>query len=325
MGENNGMIMRFMDEIASTDADVLHNAKLVTWPDGRHTLHVCSRAIYKAEGWEERGPHRRSAPPITDEEAYESAEREGRYLDNGQIPPREAESVQRSIRRAKTNLRTLCRANRFTFFVTFTLDAGKVDRYNDSEVLRKLNNWLRNTAARSGLAYVLVPERHKDGAVHFHGLINDALEAVDSGTIIPATGGRPVRPRSDRKREALLAAGGHVVYNLPQWRYGFTTAIRLYGNYDRAVGYVSKYIGKAMGGAGTLQDAKIGGRWVYSGGPLQRPSETLLDVDFEKAAELYHGYEYTVKATGDVFHVAEMEGTNGNEKDGTERAAANPA
>lgn len=319
MGDYNGKIYReVLDELASTKEDVYHNAKLVQWPDGTHTLHVCSRAIYKAEGFEARERSCKAAPPISDEEAYEQAEREGRYLDDGQIPPSEAESVLRSIRRAKANLRKLCRANRFGYFVTFTLDPEKVDRYNDASVLRKLNNWLRNAAAREGLAYVLVPERHQDGAIHFHGLINEALEVVDSGTIIPAAGGRPVKPRSDRKREALLAAGGHIVYNLPQWRYGFTTAIRLYGSYDAAVGYVTKYIGKAMGSHTTLQEAKIGGRWVYSGGPLKRPTSKLLDVDFEAATAVYNGYEYQVKATGDIFHVAELEEIIGNEKERTD-------
>jgi hypothetical protein len=220
----------------------------------------------------------------------------------------------------------LCRANAFTWFITLTLSPEKVNRYDDRDNLRRLTNWLRNTAAREGLAYVLVPERHQDGALHFHGLINDALELDRSGTFIPPEGGRPRMPRSKRQRAEWIAAGAHEVFNLPQWRFGFSTAIKLYGDRDAAINYVCKYIGKAMEGTTGAPAAKIGGRWVYSGGPLKRPAQTLLDVDFEEAQQGMGGYEYTVKATGDRYIITELEGhDNGNEKDRTDGGAANPA
>jgi hypothetical protein len=151
-----------------------------------------------------------------------------------------------------------------------------------------------------------VPERHKDGALHFHGLINDALRVEDSGTIIPASGGRPVRPPSDEAMEQMLKDGGKLVYNLPQWGYGFTTAIRLYGDYSGAINYTLKYIGKDLDPARGVPQ-KIGGRWFYSGGPLQEPELHLLDLDFLQASEEYEGADFTVEATGDRYHVAELE------------------
>lgn len=90
----------------------------------------------------------------------------------------------------------------------------KVDRYDASAVTRKLNSWLDNQVRRKGLAYVLVAERHKDGAVHFHGFFNDALPVVDSGTL-SIGGGKPRKPRSARERARWLEQGAHVVYNLP--------------------------------------------------------------------------------------------------------------
>ena len=83
---------------------------------------------------------------------------------------------------------------------TLTLDPARVNRYDVREVTRHLNHWLDNQVRRKGLAYVLVPERHKDGAIHFHGFFNDALEARDSGTVSLPGQKAPRRPRSARQR-----------------------------------------------------------------------------------------------------------------------------
>ena len=62
--------------------------------------------------------------------------------------------------------------NDWDFFVTITFDGNKVDRYNAPAVLRKLQNALKDFRRfyDCDFAYVLVPERHADGAIHFHGL-----------------------------------------------------------------------------------------------------------------------------------------------------------
>ncbi len=90
-----------------------------------------------------------------------------------------------------------------------------------------------NQVRRRGLLYVLVPELHADGAVHFHGFFNGALPVVDSGTL--DTGGKPRKPRSAAERARLIDSGAHIVYNLPAWTLGFTTAIELYGDYEAAL------------------------------------------------------------------------------------------
>lgn len=137
--------------------------------------------------------------------------------------------------------------------MTLTLDAAKINRYDSREILRHLNRWLDNNVRRKGLKYVLVPEHHKDGAIHFHGFFNDTLKAVDSG-------------HKDRQ--------GHTVFNLPGWGWGFSTAIELYGERAAAVAYICKYISKAQ--------EKIGGRWYYSGGDLRRPDVVWCDVDYSQ-------------------------------------------
>lgn len=176
-------------------------------------------------------------------------------------------------------MRELALANDLGLFVTLTLDGSVIDRYDMAAITKRLNVWLDNQVRRRGLAYVLVPERHKDGAIHFHGLFNDALEVVDSG-------------HTDKE--------GHTIYNLPRWSLGFTTAIRLYGDREKAIGYVTKYIGK--------QGEKPGGRWYYSGGALCRPEVTYCDMDMETAAAQPGAYSFTIPEANAAFTMFRIEG-----------------
>lgn len=165
----------------------------------------------------------------------------------------EGADMERSMRRARAKLRRLALANDFEYFVTLTLDPAKIDRYDGAAVTKALGRWCDNMVRRHGLRYILVPERHKDGAFHFHGFFaGKGLEVVDSGIFFD---GRPV-------------------YNLPQWTLGFTTAQRLYGDYHAAVGYCCKYIGKQAG-------ERPLGRWYYSGGALAEPQKEYIEVDYQ--------------------------------------------
>ena len=175
--------------------------------------------------------------------------------------------------------------------MTLTLDPAKVDRYDVSAITKKLRVWADNAVRRRGLKYILVPELHRDGAVHFHGFFNDALEAVDSGTM--TNGGRPRRPRSCSERDRLEADGWHVVYNLPAWTLGFTTAIELYGEKRKAVAYVLKYISKAAATTG-----RIGGRWYYSGGELRRPVVTYGELTADDIVRLQDSWSVPLENLG---------------------------
>ena len=273
-------------------SQVLHTARVKAYPSGRTEVLCCDRPIFREAGTEKSGWKRpRPARRRTREEG-----------------PKAPADLDRAVRRARAQVRDIALCTPFRWFVTLTLDAAKVDRYNMAEITRKLNHWLDNQVRRRGLAYVLVPERHKDGAVHFHGFFNDALEAVDSGTISRPGRKSPQRPRSARQRAEWLEAGGHIVYNLPGWSWGFTTAIALYGDYEAAVSYVCKYIGKDMepgaspnGDGPELQPAKIGGRWYYSGGKLGRPEVTYCDLGFRESLEEPGAYRFDLPQAGLSF------------------------
>lgn len=249
--------------------DLLANAIVYTYPCGNKDIICASDKVFVPEGYENAEdyarPGRKGPAPAKREKGKKS----------------EGEDRERSMRRARANLRRLALSNGFSYFVTLTLDGSKIDRWDGAAITKALSQWCDNMVRRHGLRYVLVPERHKDGAFHFHGFFaGDGLEVVDSGTIDMDGWKHPRRPRSEAQRAEWLAAGGRIVYNLPQWTLGFTTAIELYGTYSAAVGYICKYIGK--------QDAERPlGRWYYSGGALAKPEKVYAALDFRGLAEDY--------------------------------------
>ena len=275
------------------ERSVYFTGRLKSYPHaGIWELMAASRPIFRRPGFEPAREARYQGGASRPErsEDRENPER-GKDL-TGADPERVKANVKRAVRRAKIALRDYALSTDMKYFVTLTLDQTKVNRYDVDQIVRRMSQWCSNQVKRRGLAYVLVPERHKDGAIHFHGFFNAALEAVDSGTVIPPEGGRPRRPRSAAQRAAWLAQGGHVVYNLPAWTLGYTTVIELYGEYSRAVGYVTKYVGKQMGADGL--PCKIGGRWYYSGGALRQPDVIYTKDLAAEVAERPGAYVFDV-------------------------------
>ena len=237
------------------------NTIIKRYPSGVARVMCADRCIFCIPGYEEALPRSKLQPVLVPnpEDEYAVTERLGVEGDGGPTAAeqaRAAANLNRARRRAAAAVTDLALANDFKFFVTLTFDRQRVDRWNDREVMRVTKNWLDNMVRRAGLAYVLVPERHKDGAIHFHGFFNGAVEGCDSG----------------HKTQS-----GQIIYNLPRWPWGFTTAIAVYGEYGAAVGYVCKYITK--GGE------KVGGRWYYHGGALKRPETEYLNADWEQVSK----------------------------------------
>jgi hypothetical protein len=233
------------------ESNVKSNTRIKRYPDGSVEILVASRPIF-GTGWESAEPQ---AMRVCRKKSAASAA-----------------DLDRARRRAAARVRDIALCNDFAYFVTLTLDARQIERYDIKPVLAKMRVWLDNRVRRKGLKYVLVPEHHKDGAIHFHGFFSaDGAEMVDSGTLSLPGEKRPRKPRSATERAAWCAQGAHVVYNVCDWSLGFSTAIPVYGEYGAAVAYCCKYVGK--------EGAKIGGRWYYSGGALSEPRVDFTDMD----------------------------------------------
>lgn len=230
--------------------------KIYRFPDGSFDIVAANAPIFKPKGFEKSGaaaPQRAAGPRVKRE------------------PKKDREDIERAQRRARAKLRRLALANEFKWFVTLTIDPKKIDSFDEKAVVKRTGQWCSNQVKRRGLKYVLVPEHHKSGRIHFHGFFTDVFPVVDSG---------------------IVDAGGHRIYNLPAWDYGFTTAIELYGEYSSAVGYVCKYIGK--------EAEKIGGRWYYSGGALAQPREEFVDISADDLVEMFPEH-WKKEVPGGVF------------------------
>lgn len=224
------------------------NGIIYQFPDGSYEMIARSDGWFHAPGWEDHV-----------EKPVEKRKREKGVKSSG-------DDMARSMQRARAKVRRLALANRFRYFVTLTLDPQKIDRFDGAAITKALSCWCDNMVRRHGLAYIIVPERHKDGAFHFHGFFTDSVEVVHSG-------------HYDQR--------GAAIWNLPQWKLGFSTAMELYGDYSAAVAYVCKYIGK-QGGERAL------GRWYYSGGALKQPDKAYVDVDYRELQAEGNGVEFSI-------------------------------
>lgn len=282
------MVRKQLSEISWT-------GRVKRYPDGSAEYMACTKHIFREAGWElpDRAVDRPGKPLSINVDIPEELLSTFVDSDPGETVENSVDNSHRAERRARARVRDIALCTDFAYFVTLTLDRAKVDRYDMGAITRKLNAWLSNQVQRRGLAYVLVPERHEDGAIHFHGFFNRALEAVDSGTIIPPGGGRPRKPKSERQRAVWTQQGGRIVYNLPGWSLGFTTAIELWGDYHSAVSYVCKYIGK--------QGEKPGGRWYYSGGAVGHPEVQLVELDWRELAAEPGAYTFSVPEAAAQF------------------------
>ena len=255
-----------------TRGEVLHNGRLLLSPAGE-VLECCtaSRPIFRDPAFD----------PLPTQKSPASTQKSPKGTQS------DPEAARRAARRARKEL-FLCAACNpdLDCFVTFTQAPDKVgDRYDYKESVRRLGRWLDNRVRRRGLKYIFVPERHQDGAIHWHGLCNStALRLVDSG-------------HKDKR--------GRTIYNIEDWTLGFTTATMV-SDHTAACRYVTKYIAKGMtAGAGT-----IGGRYWLHGGRLARPTVQLFDTERplpgamaydvpEAGLRLWYGVNWDVGTTSD--------------------------
>lgn len=137
------------------------------------------------------------------------------------------DNVQRSRRRTINKIYDYSKSNLWEWFITLTLNPDKVNRYDYSDCVKKVSQWLKYMKKLSpDMMYLVVPEQHKDGAWHFHGLFAmcDGMSFVDSG-------------KCDSK--------GRIIWNVGKYRLGFSTATQI-SDLARASAYICKYISKDL-------------------------------------------------------------------------------
>lgn len=147
------------------------------------------------------------------------------------------------------------------YFVTLTFNPKKVDSLNYLEVSDALANWLDNMKHQNpNMAYVLVPELHESGRVHFHGLFRDVPNWKLSPAKNPNTG-------------EFIYQNDTQIFNLKGFKYGFTTVSKI-KNQEAVSVYMSKYMTKELI---TLNYKKR----YWSSRNLERPTKQYALLDEE--------------------------------------------
>lgn len=169
--------------------------------------------------------------------------------------------IQQSMNRTKNNVYAFALSNDWEWFYTLTFNPQKVDSFDYAAVCKALKAWLDDTRKRYApdMKYIIVPELHKSGRYHFHGMFSNVgavpLEYSAAGSTQEA-----------------------AVYNLPSYCYGFTTATMIKDS-DRTCSYCLKYITKEL--CATTQNKKR----YWRSRNLNKPIEykyNLSDDDFEE-------------------------------------------
>lgn len=82
-----------------------------------------------------------------------------------------------SLSRTKKNIKEIALCNDFEYFLTFTINGLNCDRFSLKSCQDKLKSILKAYKRKNSIfMYLIITEKHKDGAFHFHGLckgIND--------------------------------------------------------------------------------------------------------------------------------------------------------
>lgn len=134
-----------------------------------------------------------------------------------------------NMKRAKQMVWDLGRANSFDWWITLTFAPEQVDdRYDYKcccEALKRFTKYLGKHHCR----WLIVPDQHKDGAFHFHGLLSGDLTFTRS--LSPNTG-RPLFDNHGRPR-----------YNIDDYKLGYTSAVPLDGC-PAVITYLTEYYTK---------------------------------------------------------------------------------
>lgn len=235
-----------MKTLRATQADITANARVKLYPNSA-TLQVSNASIFREPGWE---PCKRlyDVPP----------------KGKGKDPER---SLEVSRARARAAVRDIALCNQFEYFFTWTLDPAKINRYAAEEVLKVIQNFLKHMVSRKNFAYVIVAELHKDGAIHFHGLCKLGDLRIEPA-VNPYTG------------EVLETERGQIIYNMPDWKLGYSTCIPIDENYERTCNYIAKYLTKDA----VKATHKIFGKWYFSSRNLVKKPDIYLvhDVTYDE-------------------------------------------
>lgn len=145
--------------------------------------------------------------------------------------------LNNNISRAKSKVREYALCNYFQYFVTLTIDKTKYNRYDLKTYYKDLSQFLLNYGKvhKTKIQYILIPERHKDGAWHMHGLITGILD-----------------------KHLIENKNNYLSWKQYSKKFGYMS-LGMVQDHDKVANYITKYITKDM--SNTIND--LGGHMYY--------------------------------------------------------------
>lgn len=193
----------------------------------------------------------------------------------------EAERVAASLSRTRNTVYEIAACNDFQWFFTGTLNPEWHDRNDLGEFRKKLSQAIRDFRKKTGdsVYYLLIPERHKSGAWHVHGLLGglpvERLHRFEPNERLPLRILKRVREHED-------------VYNWEYYskKFGFTTLTPIR---DKAAttAYITKYITKEM----TVDALESGAHLYYASIGLKRADVLFAGSGVAAFGSLDYDYE----------------------------------
>ncbi len=150
--------------------------------------------------------------------------------------------LENNISRTRARIFELAACNEFQFFCTFTQDKEKRDRFDLAEFRKDFAQLVRNInrgrADSDKIKYLLIPEKHKKGGWHMHGLLKGLTD-------------KDLRPfelsENIPKKLKDLIRSGTPVYDWTRYRraFGYFTCTEI-ANGAAVSRYITKYISKDL-------------------------------------------------------------------------------
>lgn len=158
--------------------------------------------------------------PKTNRKVYTLSEIANDTTKDGHIKTFSSEIDRISLSRTKRNIREICLSNDFEYFVTFTVDSKNADRFSldqcQSLIRKRLKTYQKWIC--KDLKYILITEKHKNGAFHFHGMMKGL-----------------------RQSDFYFNKNGFLSNKMFD-KVGFNSFCEINGNYSRCCNYIIKYI-----------------------------------------------------------------------------------
>lgn len=165
------------------------------------------------------------------------------------------EKTRKYLKKVRENILDLSfNYSKWEYFITLTFDFRNREEYSHDKAIELLSKWLNNQKHQNkNMIYLLVPEFHKSGRLHFHGLIAN----------VPTWQFEKARYKSGR----LKIVNGLQIYNLINYDLGFVEISEIQSQ-EKVSNYITKYATKELI---TLKNKK---RYWYSRN-LKKPTVQL--------------------------------------------------